>query len=173
MSNIYGSTKNHVVNFWKIIPCLTTRIWNNDISNKTRRIYKPGNFDSLYSFFSECDWIVDNIYLGSAYSAVNSEVISKFSITSIANITKDIPNFYPEEIEYLNIKLDDNGKDDISLYQLNQCIEFIKKSSGNVLIHCLAGRSRSVTVILYYLIKEKKMTLNEALTLIKKKTNLY
>lgn len=43
---------------------------------------------------------------------------------------------------------------------------FIKQKK-NVLVHCIMGRSRSVSIVLAYLIKYNKMTFEEGLKLIK------
>ena len=57
----------------------------------------------------------------------------------------------------------DDGIDEFNKEQLDNIINFIKKDNNNVLIHCMMGRSRSATVVLYYLIKIHNMTLDESL----------
>lgn len=61
----------------------------------------------------------------------------------------------PEELPYyLYLPADDHESFDISKY-FEEAIEFIdnKRRKTNVLIHCMAGVSRSVTLVLAYLIK--------------------
>ena len=57
----------------------------------------------------------------------------------------------------------DDGVDEYTEEDLDNIIEFIKKNNDNVLIHCMMGRSRSATVILYYLIKIHNMNLDDAI----------
>ncbi|CAN1193165.1 Dual specificity protein phosphatase 1 [Linum perenne] len=51
-----------------------------------------------------------------------------------------------------------------------ECINFIdeaKRQGGAVLVHCFVGRSRSVTIILAYLMKKHGMTVSQALEYVK------
>ncbi|KAL0836785.1 hypothetical protein Bca101_088675 [Brassica carinata] len=58
-------------------------------------------------------------------------------------------------------------KEDTNLeIYFDECIDFIdeaKKQGGSVLVHCFVGKSRSVTVIVAYLMKKHGMTLTQAL----------
>ncbi len=44
----------------------------------------------------------------------------------------------------------------------------IDLSDGNILVHCVHGRSRSVCVILYYLMKQRDFNISKALEFVKK-----
>ncbi|XP_024545133.1 dual specificity protein phosphatase 12 isoform X2 [Selaginella moellendorffii] len=52
---------------------------------------------------------------------------------------------------------------------LEECLEFIDKgrSEGSVLVHCVAGISRSATVITAYLMRSERLILKEALASLK------
>lgn len=54
-----------------------------------------------------------------------------------------------------------------------ECINFIneviEEKKGRILVHCLAGQSRSATIIIAFLIKFKKMTFEEALKMVQEK----
>ncbi|KAF3604536.1 hypothetical protein F2Q69_00037220 [Brassica cretica] len=58
-------------------------------------------------------------------------------------------------------------KEDTNLeIYFDECIDFIdeaKKQGGSVLVHCFVGKSRSVTVVVAYLMKKQGMTLTQAL----------
>jgi protein-tyrosine phosphatase len=45
---------------------------------------------------------------------------------------------------------------------------FIERSNSNVLVHCHAGISRSVSIVIYYIMKKYKKTYDEALILIRR-----
>nr|XP_028951475.1 dual specificity protein phosphatase 1-like [Malus domestica] len=52
----------------------------------------------------------------------------------------------------------------------DECIEYIdeaKRSGGGVLVHCFVGRSRSVTIIVAYLMKKHGMSISQALEHVK------
>uniref|UniRef100_A0A2P2JH78 protein-tyrosine-phosphatase n=1 Tax=Rhizophora mucronata TaxID=61149 RepID=A0A2P2JH78_RHIMU len=62
-------------------------------------------------------------------------------------------------------------REDTNLKQyFDECFEFIdeaKRQNGGVLVHCFVGRSRSVTIVLAYLMKKHGMSLSQALEHVK------
>lgn len=74
-------------------------------------------------------------------------------------------NFKPDEnLKYLLIEADDNPNYDMSKH-FEKAVKFIHESlqTTNVLVHCAAGISRSVCLIIAYMIKFHKMKPSEAL----------
>merc|ERR1711879_915855 len=70
---------------------------------------------------------------------------------------------------YLRIALEDQPH--VSIHpHFEEGIQFIKEGIADkgVLVHCMCGVSRSVTMILAYLIKERNMPLGEAYAHVKK-----
>ena len=99
--------------------------------------------------------IDEGIYLGNATHSFSTHVINEYNITGIINATKQIGNFH-KNIEYLNINIDDNDDADLTNY-FQTSYNFMSKhqlAGGSVLVHCLFGRSRSVAICIYYLIKK-------------------
>lgn len=74
---------------------------------------------------------------------------------------KDIQLRHPKSsIPYhLHIPGEDHERFDLSKY-FNRSIDFIASSlkETNILVHCMAGVSRSVTLVLAYLMKHHNMT---------------
>ena len=111
------------------------------------------------------DLIIPGIYLGDWRCAKNKASLDTKSIKNILNITKNRPNLFESEYNYLFIQAADEANYDY--YQnmeagvafLHNCLNTEK---GNVLVHCEAGISRSTTVVLAYLIKHKNYTLKDA-----------
>ncbi|XP_040374997.1 dual specificity protein phosphatase 1 isoform X2 [Rosa chinensis] len=63
-----------------------------------------------------------------------------------------------------------NGPSTNIKQHFDECFDYIeeaKRSGGSVLVHCFVGRSRSVAVVIPYLLKKHGMTLFEALDHVK------
>jgi len=114
--------------------------------------------------------ITEQIYIGNIFNAANKNWLEDHHITHIINATDIIPNFFPNDYKYLNLKLEDTPQQ--SLYEvLEPSYKFIYGALGNggtVLVHCHAGMSRSVSIVIYFLMKLKKMTYIQALMYIRK-----
>jgi len=107
------------------------------------------------------------LYLGSGISAQNQRLLIDYGITAILNVTAEkygVQNAFPDKFEYLRIPVEDNSTDKIIDYfeQASEFIEKIKIQNGKILVHCVAGMSRSPSVVLAYLMKFHKMTLKDA-----------
>jgi len=116
--------------------------------------------------------ILPNIYLGDHRAANNGSFFEKTNVTSVLNMTPNIPNAFcaDENIEYLRIPVyDSHGKRDVNrMYQYFPVVtEFMYKTSvmenKGVLVHCALGRQRSCAAIAAYLIKFYKMTPMQAM----------
>ena len=71
---------------------------------------------------------------------------------------------------YLYIPAQDHA--DYELYRhFNQTFEFIDaaRRETNVLVHCMAGVSRSVTIVMAYLLKKYKCSLSEVIKMVQRK----
>ena len=55
-----------------------------------------------------------------------------------------------------------------------EAIAFIKEAmkEGTVFVHCFAGRSRSATMTIAYLMKEHKMTFYEGMSFVRKRRSV-
>ncbi|CAL5337737.1 unnamed protein product [Camellia sinensis] len=64
-------------------------------------------------------------------------------------------------------------REDVNIAQyFDECFNFIdeaKRTGGGVLVHCFVGRSRSVTIVVAYLMKKHNMSASEALDLVRSK----
>lgn len=115
--------------------------------------------------------ITEQIYLGNYKDASNKEWLEKNNITHVINATKDLPNYFPDTYKYLQLHLDDTMHQ--SLYEvLEPSYQFIRGAIGNggtVFIHCLAGVSRSVSILIYFLMKTNGSTYLKTLDFIRRK----
>ena len=100
------------------------------------------------------DYIIDNIYLGDYIASINETLLKEYNITSVINCALELPSEY-EEIRFLELQLDDSLEQPI-LPKFEVAYKFIKiNSENNILIHCGLGMSRSASVVLFYLMKDK------------------
>lgn len=108
--------------------------------------------------------------LGSQDVAAHLSILERYNVTHILNLASCVENFYPEQFQYKYIKIEDYPEAQI-LPHFETAFEFINEGmqSGCVLVHCNAGVSRSVTVVVAYLMKTKNMSLKQALDLVKTK----
>ena len=163
VSHIVASYK---VLYDKIYECFT----KSEKTDTDNRMFDKVSYYNQYStFLCYPTHIIDNIYLGSAYNAANYNLLKELNIKLIINITKEISNYYPEDYTYKKYEINDNDTADISLF-LEDVYKTIKENSDkNIMIHCFMGASRSVSGVVYYLMKEHKMSLEDAIKYIKDK----
>ena len=77
---------------------------------------------------------------------------------------------YPEKLNYLIIECEDMPFTDLYPYFDLMCAfiaHAVRSKSGNLLVHCAAGCSRSVTALIAYFIKHRSWTITEAMMRIK------
>jgi len=108
------------------------------------------------------------VFIGNAEFARNMPLLKNLGITHVINCAQEIPNFHeglPEAPSYLHLNLDDIPTQNIQQYftQTYNFIQSILSKGGKVLIHCAMGISRSVTILLYFLMNAEKISAGEAL----------
>ena len=95
-----------------------------------------------------------NIYVANYSTSTNLELLQGLGITHIITV---IPSFnppFPDKFKYLHVEAYDDEWQDMKpfLEQTNTFIENCLVNNGKVLIHCMVGRSRSMTIFLAFLI---------------------
>ncbi len=113
------------------------------------------------------DHIIDNIYLGDFRTADNIDILKEYNITHIINCAFNLPNKYPEQITYKRLELRDETDQPI-IEKLEEAYQFIKENKDkNIFVHCVFGKSRSASVVIFYIMKEKKLNFNGAKNYVK------
>lgn len=120
--------------------------------------------------------IDSNIYLSGYPFKKYYQELKELGITTLVNVTDSaLPNKYHyDNYNILYFPIKDNENESllipcikvISMY-VNECIKCDAKIK--ILIHCSAGVSRSVSIIIGYYMLYKKMKLNECIQFIKSK----
>jgi protein phosphatase slingshot len=115
--------------------------------------------------------ILPGFYLGSIGAAFNRKVLQEASVGHILCCCDNVKEAFPNVFKYRMLKLLDRADEDITRYfdETAEYIHEILSKGEKVLVHCFAGKSRSTTIMISYLIKYHKMTVNQALQTIREK----
>uniref|UniRef100_A0A1A7ZF20 Dual specificity phosphatase 7 n=1 Tax=Nothobranchius furzeri TaxID=105023 RepID=A0A1A7ZF20_NOTFU len=102
--------------------------------------------------------ILPYLYLGCAKDSTNLDVLGRYNITYILNVTPNLPNMFEHDghFRYKQIPISDHWSQNLSKY-FPEAISFIDEARSKrccILVHCLAGISRSVTVTVAYLMQK-------------------
>ncbi|KAM1086862.1 hypothetical protein EV1_012484 [Malus domestica] len=113
--------------------------------------------------------IEEGLFLGSIGAANNKDELKNLNITHILTVANSLAPAYPNDFVYKVINVPDRVCTDLKQH-FDECINYIDeatRSGGGVLVHCFVGRSRSVTIIVAYLMKKHGMSISQALEHVK------
>lgn len=111
----------------------------------------------------------DFLYLGSHENATNRQQLKDLGITHILNMASELENAYPNDFKYFSCKLDDISSQDLKVH-LQAALNFIdeaKVTGSKVLVHCAMGISRSSSVVIAYIMRERGVTFEQAKEFVK------
>ncbi|KAI9105531.1 protein-tyrosine phosphatase-like protein [Phlyctochytrium arcticum] len=132
--------------------------------------------------------ILPGVYLGSAFTAQDSHLLSRLGITAILNVAQELdrpqPSSLPlspiceftssptprEPTQYLHLPL--THSPDSLPPNLSEAITFIhaaKTSSRPVLVHCAQGVARSAAIVIAYVMWFHGSSVQEAYTFVKQR----
>ncbi|RKP10944.1 protein-tyrosine phosphatase-like protein [Thamnocephalis sphaerospora] len=114
--------------------------------------------------------VIPGLYLGSHFSAKNRRILSEYGITHILQVTHFEKAQYPEDYQYKVITLIDNASSNLMVHfsETHQFIDAGIASGGKVLVHCMAGVSRSATLVIAYLMWKRQLTVAESWDIVAK-----
>ncbi|XP_055619150.1 dual specificity protein phosphatase Mpk3 isoform X2 [Toxorhynchites rutilus septentrionalis] len=136
---------------------------SSDCESTTNYLAEPVNVEPVE--------IMSGLFLGNASHSEDLKSLKKYNIKYILNVTPDLPNVFERDghIKYLQIPITDHYSQDLAGHFPN-AIKFIDEARSKgvgVLVHCLAGVSRSVTVTLAYIMFARTLSLNDAFSLVR------
>lgn len=131
---------------------------NFDVRDTNRKEMKLKYYSEV---LSELD---PSLYVGSDLVARDLNKLKEYGITHVINCAANVClNYFPSDFTYLHYFLKDARTESIDcvFYQVIEFITNAIKSGGKVLVHCMQGVSRSVTVCLAYIIFKRKQSFEQ------------
>ncbi len=138
-------------------------------SDKSRTNTGHAVLSSLSKLTSGVVEIVDGLFIGSGRDGRDVEQLNRLRIDTVINVAKDWPKF--EDPDRLSLHF---GLVDEWYARLDHVIAPVLQAtaSGKCLVHCITGISRSAAVIAAILICKHKMSLLDAVKLLKSKRSI-
>ena len=141
--------------------------------------YIYGRFRTMCSYYfpnilsPDMEKVIDNIYIGNLSSTVKLDDLKKHKIKHIISAVSGVYPLYPNDINYTCLDLLDESFFEIFpvFEETNKIIDAISKDE-NILVHCICGVSRSVTIVCAYLIYKYGYTPEVSLNMIKKNRSI-
>ncbi|AEE74344.1 MAPK phosphatase 2 [Arabidopsis thaliana] len=103
--------------------------------------------------------IQQGLFIGSVAEANNKDFLKSSNITHVLTVAVALAPPYPDDFVYKVIEV-----------YFDECYSFIDQaiqSGGGVLVHCFMGMSRSVTIVVAYLMKKHGMGFSKAMELVR------
>lgn len=123
--------------------------------NTERISVNPPYLDLFYNYFRHPIEIIDGIYLGNIINASNYEQLKEYDFNVIYNVTKEHACYFPDYFEYHQIDVSDIKNAKITANgNFQEAVLSMAENKGlgkKILVHCHHGRSRSVSLIMAYL----------------------
>ncbi|CAD8197182.1 unnamed protein product [Paramecium octaurelia] len=114
--------------------------------------------------------IVPHVYLSSIVYAKDLYWLKKQKISNIL-IIGQLQKYFPLKFQYKCILIEDKPENDISQY-FEECIQYIDQvvaQNKNILVHCYGGQSRSVSIIIAYVMRKLSIDAEKAFNYVKER----
>ncbi|CAL8076704.1 unnamed protein product [Calicophoron daubneyi] len=116
-----------------------------------------------------------HILFGSLDVAKDRECLKSHGVTHVINLISNYaPNYFPNDFQYLSLILYDDYEFRLrdSIYQCSDYLKMIKRENGRCFIHCDAGRSRSPSMVIGYLITVEEYSYERAYNVVNNARNV-
>ncbi|XP_061078332.1 dual specificity protein phosphatase 8 isoform X2 [Conger conger] len=114
--------------------------------------------------------ILPHLYLGSQKDVLNKDLMAQNGITYVLNASNTCPKpDFISESHFMRIPVNDNYCEKLLpwLDKTNDFIDKAKVSNCRVIVHCLAGISRSATIAIAYIMKTMGLSSDDAYRFVK------
>lgn len=105
------------------------------------------------------------LYLGSYDNASRSELLKTLGISRVLNTVPACQNLYKNSFTYHCLPDSPTIAFDDAVAFLDQC----EKDKARVLVHCMSGKNRSPAVVMAYLMKSRRWTLDQSYQWVKER----
>uniref|UniRef100_A0A8C2HEJ1 Dual specificity phosphatase 8 n=1 Tax=Cyprinus carpio TaxID=7962 RepID=A0A8C2HEJ1_CYPCA len=114
--------------------------------------------------------ILPHLYLGSQRDVLNKELMTQNGITYVLNASNTCPKpDFVSDNHFMRIPVNDSYCEELLpwLEKTNEFIDKAKLSNCRVIVHCLAGISRSATIAIAYIMKTMGLSSDDAYRFVK------
>lgn len=119
----------------------------------------------------EATEIIDNLWVGNMCSASNKDKLVENNVNTIVIAAIGVRELFPDTFKYINVPLRDVDDEPIinHIEEILPTIHELLLQNKGVLVHCMFGASRSVSIVACYLIKYHNMSAEQAIDFMKSK----
>ena len=118
----------------------------------------------ISSEFEAASPVIKGVFIGGANAATNRHLLKSYGVTHVLTVAKDITPKYVNDFKYMVILADDIQKASLKEH-FNDTTNFIKEaleSNGGCIVHCMAGVSRSATIMTAFIMQHQQIRLRHA-----------
>jgi hypothetical protein len=121
--------------------------------------------------------ITDRIFIGSINEALDKRLIESNNVTGILSLSMPL-DYQPHTDVFAKVRLYDGKENPLASYVIavKTLDAMLKKTMGNVLVHCTEGRSRCPFIVACYIAWKEKVGFDVVLSMISskhKKTSVH
>jgi len=98
--------------------------------------------------------VVPGLLLASFEESFDRRLLETYQVSHVLNVAIECNVSERLDLVYAKFGIADDCDNSDMTEILDDCIKFIKDAQGCVLVHCLEGISRSVCIVIAYLVKE-------------------
>lgn len=121
--------------------------------------------DEIYETMDDAPMMIEQgVYIGSFLSEQNQKALTQAGVTHVLQVADGMQPSHLDHFKYKTIHAQDIPSEDL-VSHFSQCFPFMDEAvsqGGGVLVHCVAGVSRSATVIIGYMMWKHKIGYDEA-----------
>jgi len=115
--------------------------------------------------------IPEFLWLGNLFESRCMRLLMQDRIDVIMNCTSTLKNVFPNKFQYKRFAVKDNFSDaDLIFSMFQDATDFLqqmKREKKRVFVHCAQGVSRSVTLVLAYMIADQKISFEKSLRIVR------
>lgn len=120
--------------------------------------------------FERPSLVMPCVYIGDREDSRDRRRLMQLGVTHILNVASQLPNVHPADFIYRKLNMIDSETQDLKPF-FDRAASFIDdalRAGGRVLVHCIAGVSRSVAMVVAFMMSRRGIRLQAGLKQITK-----